>query len=151
MLAQLRLPILVDMPGETMKILTLKIRILVLWIFTGASITAEVALYLYKNGLIAEIISGDAGIAPTDLVIWTCRWLIPFVLAFLTVVLKDKSSRIVNLVFGAIFLVFNIFQFAMRAATEQDLPAFLIIIIVSSTVTAALILWSAVRWPKFEE
>ena len=139
------------MPGENMKILTLKIRILVLWIFTGASITAEVALYLYKNGLIAEIISGDAGIGPADLVIWTCRWLVPFVLAFLTVLLKDKASRMLNLVFGAIFLVFNIFQFAARAATEQDLPAFLIIIIVSSTVAAALILWSAIRWPKLQE
>jgi hypothetical protein len=141
----------VDMPGENMKILTLKIRILVLWIFTGASITAEVALYLYKNGLIAEIISGDAGIGPVELVIWTCRWLVPFVLAFLTVLLRDKASRMLNLVFGAIFLVFNIFQFAARAATEQDLPAFLIIIIVSSTVAAALILWSAIRWPKFQE
>jgi hypothetical protein len=140
-----------DVPGEMMKILTLKIRILVLWIFTGASITAEVALYLYKTGLIAEIISGDAGIGPAELVIWTCRWLVPFVLAFLTVMLRDKASRILNLVFGAIFLVFNIFQFAARAATEQDLPAFLIIIIVSSTVAAALILWSAIRWPKFQD
>jgi hypothetical protein len=140
-----------DVPGETMKILTLKIRILVLWIFTGASITAEVALYLYKNGLIAEILSGDAGIGPAELVIWTCRWLVPFVLAFLTVALRDKASRALNLVFGAIFLVFNIFQFAARAATQQDLPAFLIIIIVSSTIAAALILWSAVRWPKFQE
>jgi hypothetical protein len=139
------------MPGETMKILTLKIRILVLWIFTGASITAEVALYLYKNGLIAEIISGDAGIGPAELVIWTCRWLVPFVLAFLTVLLRDKLSRMLNLIFGAVFLVFNIFQFAARAATEQDLPAFLIIIIVASTVAAALILWSAIRWPKFQE
>jgi hypothetical protein len=140
-----------DVPGETMKILTLKIRILVLWLFTGASITTEVALYLYENGLIAKIISGDAGIGPAELVIWTCRWLVPFVLAFLTVLLRDKASRMLNLVFGAIFLVFNIFQFAARAATEQDLPAFLIIIIVSSIVAAALILWSAIRWPKFQE
>ena len=134
-----------------MKTLTLKIQILVLWIFTGASITAEVALYLYENGWIAKIISGDADIGPTDLVIWTCRWLIPFVLAFLTVVLKDRPSRTLNLVFGTIFLVFNVFQFAMRAATGQDLPAFLIIIVLFSTVAAVLILWSAVKWPKSEE
>jgi hypothetical protein len=140
-----------DVSGETMRILTLKIRILVLWIFTGASITAEVALYLYKNGLIADIISGDAGIGPAELVIWTCRWLVPFVLAFLTVLLRDKASRMLNLVFGAIFLVFNVFQFAARVATGQELPAFLIIIIVSSIVAAALIPWSAIRWPKFQE
>jgi len=134
-----------------MKTLTLKIQILVLWIFTGASITIEVALYLYENGWIAKIISGDAGIGPANLVIWTCRWLIPFVLAFLTVLLNDKHSRTMNLVFGAIFLVFNIFQFAVRAATGQDLPAFLIIIVLFSTVAAALILWSAIRWPKAEQ
>ena len=121
-----------------MRILTLKIRILVLWIFTGASITAEVALYLYKNGLIAEIISGDAGIGPTELVIWTWRWLVPFVLAFLTVLLKDKASRMLNLVFGAIFLVFNIFQFAARAATGQDLPTFLIIICPVALLTESI-------------
>jgi hypothetical protein len=134
-----------------MKILTLKIQILVLWIFTGASITAEVALYLYENGWIAKIISGEAGIGSTNLVIWICRWLIPFVLAFLTALLRDKPNRITNLVFGAIFLVFNIFQFVMRVATGQDLPTFLIIIILASTIAAALILWSAVRWPKLQE
>lgn len=139
------------MSSETMKILTLKIQILVLWIFIGASITAEVALYLYENGWIAQIISGEAGIGPANLVIWTCRWLIPFVLGFLTALLRDKPNRITNLVFGAIFLVFNIFQFAMRAATEQDLPAFLIIIILSSTVASALILWSAIRWRRLQE
>lgn len=133
-----------------MKILTLKIRILVLWIFTGASITAEVALYLYENGWIGKLISGEAGIGPGNLVIWTCRWLIPFVLAFLTVALKNKASRIINLVFGAVFIVFNVFQFIMRAV-EQELPPFLIIIIISSTIAAALILWSAIRWPKYEE
>jgi hypothetical protein len=134
-----------------MKILTIKIQILVLWIFSGASITAEVALYLYENGWIAKIISGEAGIGSTNLVIWICRWLIPFVLAFLTALLRDKPNRITNLVFGAIFLVFNIFQFVMRVATGQDLPTFLIIIILASTIAAALILWSAVRWPKLQE
>ena len=134
-----------------MTILTLKIRIMVLWIFTAVSITAETALYLYEKGWIQEVMSGDADISPGTLVLWTCRWLIPFVLAFLTIYLKDKASRITNLIFGAIFLVFNIFQFVMRAATGQDLPPFLIIIILSSIVAAALILWSAIRWPKYEE
>ena len=108
------------MPGENMKMLTLKIRILVLWIFTGASITAEVALYLYKNGLIAEIISGDAGIGPAELVIWTCRWLAPFVLAFLTVLLRDKLSRMLNLVFGAVatLLIFECYT-SRRPVAQQ--------------------------------
>ena len=134
-----------------MKILTLKMRILVLWIFTAVSITAEVALYLYEKGWIEKVISGEAGIGTGNLVIWTCRWLIPFVLAFLTVTLRDKANRITNLVLGAIFVAFNIFQFVMRATTGEALPPFLIIIILSSTAAAALILWYAIRWPKYEE
>lgn len=134
-----------------MKILTLKMRILVLWIFMAASITAEIALYLYEKGQIEKIISGEMAISSSNLVLWTCRWLIPFVLAFLTVSLKDKASRITNLVLGAIFLVFNIFQFIMRLATGQDLPSFLIIIIASSIIASVLILWYAIRWPRYVE
>ncbi len=133
-----------------MKILTLKMRILVLWIFTAVSITAECAIFLYEKGWIEKVMSGEASIGPGTLVFWTCRWLIPFVLAFLTVSLRDKANRITNLVWGALFVAFNIFQFIMRAA-EQDLPPFLMIIILSSTAAAALILWYAKRWPKYEE
>ncbi len=131
-----------------MKILTLKMRILVLWIFTAVSITAESVFALYDKGGIEKVMSGEIS---ANLVLWTCRWLIPFVLAFLTVNLRDKPNRITNLVLGAIFVTFNIFQFVMRAATGQDLPPFLIIIIVLTTVANALILWYAIRWPKYEE
>ncbi len=134
-----------------MKILNLKIRILVLWVFMAASITAEVALYLYEKGQIANILSGEAGITSGNLILWTSRWLIPFILALLTVSLCDKANRMTNLVLGAIFTVFNIFQFVMRLATGQELPAFLIIIIVSSIVASVLILWYAIRWPKYVE
>ncbi len=133
-----------------MKILTLKMRILVLWIFTAVSITAECAIFLYEKGWIEKVMSGEASIGPGTLLLWTCRWLVPFVLAFLTVTLRDKANRMTNLVFGAIFVAFNIFQFIMRAV-EQDLPPFQIIIILSSTAAAALILWYAIRWPKYEE
>jgi hypothetical protein len=134
-----------------MKILSLKLRILVLWIFMAASITAEVSLYLYEKGQIESLISGEAGITSGDLGIWTIRWLIPFVLAFLTVSLLNKANRILNIVFGAIIFVFNIFQFVMRLVVGQYMPAFLIIIIASSIVASILILLYAARWPKYED
>jgi hypothetical protein len=133
-----------------MKILTLRIRIIVLWIFMAASITTEVALYVYEKGQIEKMISGEAGNSSGDILIWTCRWLIPFVLAFLTVSLSNKACRITNLVLGAIFIVFNIFQFVMRLALGQYLPPFLIVIIISSIVVSVLILWYAIRWPRYE-
>ena len=134
-----------------MKILTLRIRILVLWIFMAASITAEVAIYVYERGQVEKLLSGEASNTSGDILIWTCRWLIPFVLAFLTVSLSNKACRMTNLVLGAIFVVFNIFQFVMRLALGQYLPPFLIIIILSSIVASVLILWYAIRWPKYEE
>ena len=126
-------------------------RIVVLWIFMAASITAEVALYLYEKGQIESLISGEAAITSGNLVLWTCRWLIPFILAFLTFTLNDKASRITNIVLGAIFVVFNIFQFVMRIITGVALPAFLIIIIFSSIVASVLILFYAIRWPKYKK
>jgi hypothetical protein len=78
----------------------------VLWVFMAASITAEVAIYVYEKGQVEKLISGEAGITSGDLVLWTCRWLIPFVLAFLTVSLSNKTSRMTNLVLGAIFCRF---------------------------------------------
>jgi len=134
-----------------MKILTLKLRILVLWIFMAASITAEAALYLYEKGQIEKMISGEVSNTSRDILIWTCRWLIPFVLAFLTVSLNNKACRMTNLVLGAIFVVFNIFQFVMRLALGQYLPPFLIVIILSSIIASVLILWYAIRWPRYEE
>jgi hypothetical protein len=133
-----------------MKILTLRIRIIVLWIFMAASITTEVALYVYEKGQIEKMISGEAGNSSGDILIWTCRWLIPFVLAFLTVSLSNKACRMTNLVLGAIFIVFNIFQFVMRLALGQYLPPFLIVIILSSIIASVLILWYAIRWPRYE-
>ena len=38
-----------------MKILTLKMRIVVLWIFAAVSITAESALFLYEKGWIEKV------------------------------------------------------------------------------------------------
>ncbi len=134
-----------------MKIFNLKIRILVLWIFMAVSITAEVALYLYEKGQIENIISGEAGITSGNLVFWTSRWLIPFVLAFLTVSLGRKANRMTNMVLGAIFTICSIFQFVIFLATAEELPAFLIIIILSSIIASVLILWYAIRWPKYVE
>jgi len=49
-----------------MKVLTLKMRIVVLWIFSAASITAECALYLYEKGWIEKVMSGEASIGPRN-------------------------------------------------------------------------------------
>jgi len=133
-----------------MKLLNLKIRIAILWVFMAASITLEIALYLYNEGQIENIISGEAGITSGNLILWTCRWLIPFILAFLTFSLTDKANRIVNLVFGIIVTVFNIFQFIMRLVTGQELPAFLVVILFSSIVASVLILWYSIRWSKYQ-
>jgi hypothetical protein len=47
-----------------MKILTLKISILVLWIFIAVSITAECVLSLYEKGLIEKVMSGEVVMIP---------------------------------------------------------------------------------------
>jgi hypothetical protein len=133
-----------------MKILTLKIRILVLWIFMAASVTAGGILFLWDKGSIEKVMSGEMAFGTGMLILMVSLWLIPFVLAFLTVNLRDKANRLTNIVLGAIFVAFNISNVIMRAA-EQELPPFLIILMLSTIAAAALILWYAIRWPKYEE
>ena len=133
-----------------MKILTLKIRILVLWIFMAASVTAGGILFLWDKGSIEKVISGEMAFGTGMLILMVSLWLIPFVLAFLTVNLRDKANRLTNIVLGAIFIIWNIFHFIMHAV-EPYLPAFTIILMLSTIAAAALILWYAIRWPKYEE
>ena len=133
-----------------MKILILKIRILVLWIFTAAAMTIGGMLFLYEKGSIERVISGEMALGTGFLILGACLWLVPFVLTFLTINLRDKVNRLTNIVLGAVFIIWNIFNFIMHLV-EQELLPFKIILMLSTIAAAALILWYAIRWPKYEE
>jgi len=72
--------------------------------------------------------------------------LVPLVMSFLTVTLKDALNRKANLVLGGIFTILNIAHIfgcpVARSSAHQ------ILIALSMIVVSLLIVWYAWKWPK---
>jgi hypothetical protein len=77
-------------------------------------------------------------------------WLIPLVMAFLSVTLRDTADRWVNMILGGIFTVLNIGHLIM-AISHFGLAVHQILIVGSTVVATALIFWYALRWPGQKE
>jgi len=67
--------------------------------------------------------------------------LIPLVMAFLSLTLKDKVNRWINIIVGIVYIGLGIGDFAEVSTAE--FPAYAILMIVSQFVAAALIVWYA--------
>jgi hypothetical protein len=128
-----------------MENLLLKIRLSILWIFiavAGYRCTA-----FWDAGVLEDILSGEWVEQTTGgmLLFMTFFWLIPFLMALLTVSFKqEKTNRYANMILGIIFVGLNLFHFAEHVM----IPTIHQLIIVGSTVIAAiLIVWYAWKWP----
>ena len=79
-----------------METLTLKVRIAVLWILLAVCFcSAGYILHLFEPGAIEEIMSGEMyGVEITEwwLLFLYLLWLIPMIMAFLSVTLKDHTT-----------------------------------------------------------
>ena len=124
--------------------LLLKIRLSILWIFiavAGYRCTA-----FWDPGVIEQILAGEWVEMSSEgmLLFMTFFWIIPFVMAFLTVTFKqEKTNRYANIILGIIFIGMNLFHFAEHLM----IPTAHQLIIVGATVIAALlIVWYSWRW-----
>jgi len=73
-------------------------------------------------------------------------WLIPLIMAFLSLTLKDSASRWANIVLGIVFTLLNIWHLVEHLTTA--LAVHQILIIASTVVVTALIAWYAWKWPR---
>ena len=77
----------------------------------------------------------------------TFFWLIPFLMAFLTVTFKEeKTNRWTNIIVGVIFVILNIYHFIEHALIEPT--AHQLVIVGVTVIAALLIVWYALKWPK---
>ena len=122
-----------------------KIKIAVLWhIYSVAGLVA-VALMFMEPGVVTELaeegtIAGTK-LGPEMLLAGAVTLLIPLVMAFLSLTLKDKTNRWTNIIVGIVYIGLGIGDFAEVRTTE--FPAYAILMIVSQFVVAALIVWYA--------
>jgi len=100
-------------------------------------------LFFMEPGAIEEI--KEMIIGPGMMLFMALFWLVPLVMAFLSLTLKDITNQRANLVMGGVFTILNIVHLFEHLAQQS----FHQLLIVGSTVVATtLIVWYAWKWPK---
>jgi len=122
-----------------------KIKISVLWLVFNVAGLAAVALMFMEPGVVTELaeegtIAGTR-LGPEMLLAGAVTLLIPLVMAFLSLVLKDKINRWANIIVGIVHIGLGAADLADPRVAE--LPAYAVLISVSQFVVAALIIWYA--------
>ncbi len=133
-----------------METLLLKIRIAILWIFLAVAMSASMILWFMGPGAIDEIMSGIAEgmqINTALLLFFLLFWLIPLIMAFLSVTLKDVANRKTNIILAIIFIIFYVGHL-LRHLTLGPLPLEHLVMCVLTILLPALIFWYAWKWPK---
>ena len=126
----------------------LKIKLAVFWLFIAVTMSANTILYLVVPGVIDEIRAGEiVGMqAGAELILGMAiaYYWVPLVLAVLSLTLKDRVNRWVNIFLGAFYAIFILFELTMNATTVAY--PYAILMDVSVFVVASLIVWYAFKW-----
>ena len=132
---------------EDMKI-NVKLKLSALWIALMFLYTYADILGFYAPGNIEELISGEiAGIRMTQELLLGSAILmvIPSAMVFLSLSLKAKTNRVVNMIVGIVYIV----VLGSTFFTGRN-PAYYILFAILKAVLLVLIVWHAWRWPKKE-
>ena len=130
-----------------MENLALKMRLAVLWLFMAVTMSANTILYFIVTGVIDEIRAGKVvgmQVGPELLLVMAVTYFwVPLVMAVLSLTLKDKVNRWVNIIIGIFYAGFILFELVMNIITVAY--PYVILMDTSAIVAAALIAWYAYK------
>ncbi len=134
-----------------MENLAQKVKISALWMFYVILFLTVLVLGLFGPSGIQMVMSGEIGgvnLTSEYLTGAAITLLIPVVMAFLALSLKDSINRWANAIVGVVYTGIQIF--ALFGAFTTGAPPYAILPEIAKTVVPALIVWYAYRWPKEE-
>jgi len=123
-----------------------KIKISVLWLIYGVAVLAEAILGYLELGVIEQVIAGEIEgmqITPEVLLVFAIIFLIPLVLAFLSLTLKDSINRWLNIIAGIVLAVFGLMGPVEYLAKQSVYSAYVTLFGIVLVVASALIVWYA--------
>ena len=123
-----------------------KIKISVLWLIYGVAVLAEAILGYLELGVIEQVIAGEIEgmqITPEVLLGFAIIFLIPLVLAFLSLTLKDSINRWLNIIAAIVLAVFGLMGPVEYLAKQSVYSAYVILFGIVLVVASALIVWYA--------
>jgi hypothetical protein len=133
-----------DTGGERME--DWKIKISVLWLFYTVAFLTVMSLGSLESGAMEHFMStGEIGgmkVTPELLLIFAILILVPLIMAFLSLTLKNATNRWANIIVGIVYTVFQLFALA-ETVTLPSPYAYAILLEFSKVVIPALIVWYA--------
>jgi hypothetical protein len=120
-----------------------KIKISVLWLFASIAFLAHQIIMLMEPGIIAQLMAGEAEgqkISPGMILFSAILMLVPMMMAFLSLTLKDSLNRWLNIIVGTVFAVLwliSVIEATRSAYWGGALMTF------SAVVASALTVWYA--------
>jgi len=117
-----------------------KIKISVLWLFKALATMTFTMLMLTEPGVLQKIMAGEIlgmKIGPEILLAGAIESLVPLVMSFLALTLKDSINRRANIIVGVIYTALNIISLAESPSAHG------ILMWGSAVVATALIVWYA--------
>lgn len=120
-----------------------KIKISVLWLFAAVAFLAYMMLMLMEPDIIEQIMAGEVEgmkIGPELILLFAILLLVPLIMAFLTLTLKNPTNRWANIIVGAVFAALWCIDVIEAVA---KLSAWATLMTLSTVVALALIVWYA--------
>ena len=126
----------------------LRIKLAAFWFFIAGAMLANTILYFIVPGVIDELRAGEiVGMqAGAELILGMAiaYFWVPLVMAVVSLTLRDKANRWANIILGAFYAVFILFELTMNVTTVAY--PYAILMDVSVFAVAALIAWNAWKW-----
>jgi hypothetical protein len=125
--------------------INVKLKLSALWITMMLLYIYADILSLFRPGELDEILKGFMGPFPAtqgSLLVAAIMMMIPAIMVFLSLILKPRLNRGVNIVLGALYILVNI------GNVIGESWAYYLLFGVVEIVIASLIIWFAWKWPQ---
>ena len=118
-----------------------KIKVSMLWLFPLLGFLASMVFMLTEPGMLEEgTLQGIQMTADVLLVGAIIDVLVPLVMVFLSLTLKDSMNRRLNMLVGGIYAVFESITLVEKLATQR---AYVLLMLIAAIVALVLIVWIA--------
>jgi hypothetical protein len=118
-----------------------KIKIAALWLVWECGGIVQLMLYSFQPGVIEQINAGELvgdQTTPELLLLFAIIFLIPLVMVFLSLILKDSTNRLANIIVSICYTVFCIIDTIKHIAEP-----FYVLFGITGVVVTVLIIWYA--------
>ena len=107
--------------GEALNALSFRTRVAVLWVAVAVALSGSMLLYLFMPGALEELLAGEVeGETLDDALgfLLAGMVIVPLVMAAVTLLVRDRANRYVNLVAGMALGLFGVWAAVLETSAD---------------------------------